>query len=135
MNEIKHISISIVNIYEFFRIILEVIYIMKESAKNQFSIIYASQTGQAKAIAESLFDLAQSKDFLVKIFCMSKFDKEFRLNELNEPVVFITSTTGDGEQPETATKCWNKLKRLNSKNNPNHLSNLKFALLGLGGQK
>ena len=45
---------------------------------------------------------------------MSKFDKEFRLNELNEPVVFITSTTGDGEQPETATKCWNKLKRLNS---------------------
>ena len=66
---------------------------------------------------------------------MSKFDKEFRLNELNEPVVFITSTTGDGEQPETATKCWNKLKRLNSKNNPNHLSNLKFALLVLGGQK
>ncbi len=100
--------------------------------QNQFSIIYASQTGQAKAIAESLFDLALNKGFLVKIFCISKFDKEFKLDEMKEPVVFITSTTGDGEQPETAIRCWNKLKRLNSQNNPNHLGNLKFALLGLG---
>ena len=106
---------------------------MEESLAKSITIIYASQTGQAQAIAESLFDLAKNNQFAARLFCISKFDKEFKLNEIEEPVVFVTSTTGDGEQPETAAKCWNKLKRLTSQNdNANHLSNLNFALLGLG---
>lgn len=100
--------------------------------KNKFIIIYASQTGQAKAIAESIYDLASEKKYTCDIYCVSKSDKEFKLNELVDPVVFISSTTGDGEPPETALKLWNKLKRLNADTNANYLSNLNYALLGLG---
>jgi methionine synthase reductase len=100
--------------------------------KNEITIIYASQTGQAKAIAESIFDLASKHDSKANIYCISKYDKEFKLNELTEPVIFISSTTGDGETPETALKCWNRLKRLNSEKDSNYLKNLNYALLGLG---
>ena len=86
---------------------------------SKFIIIYASQTGQAKAIAESIFDLAnEKKNFKPEIHCISQHDKAFKLNEITVPVVFISSTTGDGETPETAFKCWNKLKRLNPENIP-----------------
>ncbi len=37
--------------------------------KNEITIIYASQTGQAKAIAESIFDLASKHDlYKIKVF-------------------------------------------------------------------
>ena len=97
-----------------------------------FTIVYASQTGQAKTIAESLYDLAASNKFDAKIFCISEHDKTFKLNELNEPLVFVCSTTGDGETPETARKCWFKLKRLDTNTNKDYLKNLNYALLGLG---
>jgi methionine synthase reductase len=99
-------------------------------AVKQFTIIYASQTGQAKSIAENISDLASQRNFKTNLFCISEYEKRFHLNSLNEPVVFVISTTGDGETPETATRCYSKLR---SKALPkNFLENLHYTLLGLG---
>jgi methionine synthase reductase len=95
-------------------------------------IVYASQNGNSKAIAESINDLLTENGFETKLYCISKYEKEFNFNELKSPLVFVCSTTGDGEPPETAVRCYNKLKRLDSEKNSQFLSNLNFALLGLG---
>lgn len=89
-------------------------------------IIYATQTGQAKAIAETINDEAVQNGFEPKLYNIEKYDKEFKLNELTDPVIFVCSTTGDGETPESARKCYSRLKKLDT------LKNLNYALLGLG---
>ena len=103
-----------------------------EQATRRITIVYASQTGQAKIIAETISDQAIRKNIETNLYCISKHDKEFSFNTLNMPLVFVCSTTGDGETPETARKCWHKLKRLDSESNRSYLSNLNYALLGLG---
>ena len=100
-------------------------------ALNPLKIIYISQTGQAQAIAESIFDLTSANNFDAKIYCIKDYDKKFNLNEEpDSPIVFVCSTTGDGDLPETAFRFWNKLKRLNEESGV--LKNLNYALLGLG---
>ena len=101
-------------------------------AVKKFTIVHASQTGQAKIIAETINDQAIENGFEPKLYCISQHDKDFSLNTLNEPLVFVCSTTGDGETPEIARKCWYKLKRLNTEANKSYLANLNYALLGLG---
>lgn len=97
--------------------------------QSSLTIIYCSQTGQAQAIAESIYDLAANNQFEAQIHCISGYDKKFKLNELTNPVVFVCSTTGDGEVPETGFRCWNRLKR---KDDSQFLNNLNYAILGLG---
>ena len=104
---------------------------MTVDKSRQLLILYASQTGQAKVIAESIHDLANEKGFESNLYCISKHDKEFELKEIKMPLIFVCSTTGDGETPETARKCFNKLKRLDVTSNKTYLANLNYALLGL----
>lgn len=44
--------------------------------------------------------------------------------------VMVTSTTGDGDQPENAEPLWRQIKRKSLPDTT--FANLKFALLGLG---
>lgn len=94
-----------------------------------FTIVFATQKGQAKAIAELIHDSASKHGFQADFFDISKHEKKFHLNNLSNPLVFVCSTTGDGEVPEMATKTFKKLKL---EQNTNALSNLNYALLGLG---
>ncbi|XP_062519373.1 methionine synthase reductase-like [Corticium candelabrum] len=96
----------------------------------RFLILYASQTGQAEAIAKSeIYTNAFDHDLSPVIFCMSQTDRKFNLEE--EPVVVIVaSTTGDGDPPDTAGKFWRRIKK--STVSKTTFKNLKFALLGLG---
>jgi methionine synthase reductase len=106
---------------------------MTNPDKRAIIIVYASQTGQSKTIAELISDmLTKTETYKPELHCISRHDKDFKLNELTAPLVFVGSTTGDGEVPETALKCYNKLKRLNTDENRNYLQNLNYALLGLG---
>lgn len=98
--------------------------------KNSVTIIYASQTGQAQAIAESIFDDAISSDLNASIFNISDHEKKFKFNEITDPVIFVCSTTGDGEVPETAVRTYNRL-RMRNQEGPS-LKSLNYALLGLG---
>jgi sulfite reductase alpha subunit-like flavoprotein len=98
-------------------------------SKRSITIVYASQTGQAKCIAESLHDLAITHKFEPTLHSIDSHDHEFTFAALTSPLIFVCSTTGDGETPETARKAFAKLKRAPT---TNHLSHLHYALLGLG---
>lgn len=50
--------------------------------KSRFLIIYASQTGQAKAIAEEIVDRALEHNLKPALFCMSLTDKKVRKCDL-----------------------------------------------------
>ena len=43
-----------------------------------FVILYGSQTGQAKAIAEEIYEQSESHDLRAKLFCLSTTDKKVR---------------------------------------------------------
>lgn len=94
-----------------------------------FTILYGSQTGQAQAIAEEIHQNSTQHGINSKLFCLSQTEKRFTLEK--EPfVVFVVSTTGEGDPPDTMLKF---MRRLKKKTLPvDHLKNCRFALLALG---
>lgn len=98
----------------------------------KIAIIYATQTGQAKTIAETINDEAISNGFEPVLYDISQFGRQRPLNQITDPVVFVCSTTGDGEVPESATRCYNSLKKIEAESDGNFLKNFNYALLGLG---
>ncbi|CAF0711129.1 unnamed protein product [Brachionus calyciflorus] len=105
---------------------------MSQTEDPKICIIYATQTGQSKTIAETINDEAITNGFEPKLYNIDQFGKDFKLNEITDPLIFVCSTTGDGETPESARKCFSTLKRLDTETNTNYLNNLNYALLGLG---
>ena len=99
------------------------------SLANKFTILYGSQTGQAKAIAEEIHEFSEQHGLLSNLFCLSLTEKKFTL-EKEALVVFVVSTTGEGDPPDTMCKFFRRLKK---KTLPgNHLENCRYALLALG---
>lgn len=93
-------------------------------------ILYGSQKGQAHAIAEEVLETARQEFSLeADISCLSQPDIIERLR-IGGFVVFIVSTTGEGEPPDTMRKFWRSIKRKDLSSN--YFSNLRYALLGLG---
>lgn len=103
---------------------------MPGEQKNSFLLLYGSQTGQAKAIAEEIAEKAETQHNLkANVYCLSQTEKKFNI-EKEKCVVIVTSTTGDGEPPDTAAKFF---RRLNKKTlQEDYLSNINYTLLGLG---
>ncbi|PFX32393.1 Methionine synthase reductase [Stylophora pistillata] len=102
---------------------------VSSSSENKFTILYGSQTGQAKAIAEEIHELSEQHGLDSNLFCLSLTEKKFTL-EKETLVVFVVSTTGEGDPPDTMCKFFRRLKK---KTLPtNHLENCRYALLALG---
>ncbi|XP_064597948.1 LOW QUALITY PROTEIN: methionine synthase reductase-like [Liolophura sinensis] len=102
---------------------------MPSETRNRFLLLYGSQTGQAKAIAEEVHDKSEQFGLHAELHCISYTEKKFNL-ERERCVVFVVSTTGDGEPPDTVQKFW---RRLNKRTLPDtHLQHLHYSLLGLG---
>ena len=102
---------------------------VSSSSANKFTILYGSQTGQAKAIAEEIHEFSEQHGLNSNLFCLSLTEKKFTL-EKESLVVFVVSTTGEGDPPDTMGKF---LRRLKKKTLPGtHLENLNYALLALG---
>lgn len=102
---------------------------VSSSSANKFTILYGSQTGQAKAIAEEIHEFSGQHGLYSNLFCLSLTEKKFTL-EKESLVVFVVSTTGEGDPPDTMCKF---MRRLKKKTLPGtHLQNLHYALLALG---
>ena len=102
---------------------------VNRSSSNVFTILYGSQTGQAKAISEEIHELSDQHGLNSNLFCLSLTEKKFTL-EKESLVVFVVSTTGEGDPPDTMCKF---MRRLKKKTLPGtHLENLRYALLALG---
>ncbi|EDV28307.1 uncharacterized protein TRIADDRAFT_21300 [Trichoplax adhaerens] len=99
------------------------------SCADTIYVLYGSQTGQAQTIAEDIYQQCLDRHFDSKLLCLDQHDKKFNITQVKK-AVFVISTTGDGDPPDNAGKFIRKLKR---KSVPkDHLSNLSYALLGLG---
>ncbi|XP_064016784.1 methionine synthase reductase isoform X1 [Pogoniulus pusillus] len=97
--------------------------------KRRFLLLYATQKGQAKAIAEEIWQQAGARGLEAEMHCMSEMDK-YELETEEAPVVIVISTTGTGDPPDTARKLVKKIQDRTLP--PDHFAHLQYALLGLG---
>lgn len=95
----------------------------------RFLLLYATQRGQAKAIAEDISEQAVSHGFSADLHCISESEK-YDLKTETSPLVMVVSTTGTGEPPDTARKF---VKEIHDKTLPtDFFAHLRYGLLGLG---
>ncbi|XP_059550688.1 methionine synthase reductase isoform X2 [Myotis daubentonii] len=95
----------------------------------RFLLLYATQQGQAKAIAEEICEKAAAHGFSADLHCISESDK-YDLKTETAPLVVVVSTTGTGDPPDTAHKF---VKKIQDKTLPgDFFAHLRYGLLGLG---
>ncbi|NXL60668.1 MTRR reductase, partial [Chordeiles acutipennis] len=97
--------------------------------KRRFLLLYATQKGQAKAIAEEICQQAGAHGLEADMYCLSEMDK-YNLETEKDPVVIVISTTGTGDPPDTARKFVKKIQ--DKALPPDHFAHLQYGLLGLG---
>ncbi|KAH7160287.1 hypothetical protein B0J13DRAFT_493839 [Dactylonectria estremocensis] len=91
-------------------------------------ILYGSETGNAQDMAEELGRLCQRLHFAHRVEALNAVD----LNALLQHrfVIFVISTTGQGDMPHNSLVLWKRLLR--KKLPPGCLSTLKYTTFGLG---
>ncbi|OAN19312.1 sulfite reductase subunit alpha [Photobacterium jeanii] len=92
----------------------------------KLTIIYASQTGNAKGVAEALHAEAENAGMTAELFAAGDY-KGKNLAKATHLIV-VASTHGEGEAPDDAIELHEFLQ---SKKAPK-LSHLKYAVIGLG---
>lgn len=99
-----------------------------DAAKKTVTFVFASQTGTAEEIARSMHDEAVSKNH--KSRCLSLNEWTDALNVEQCPVVvFIASTTGDGDPPDNSGK---GLIRMKKKTMMKGVDTMSYTVMGLG---
>lgn len=92
----------------------------------KLTVIFASQTGNAKGVAESLEQEAKAQGIDVALFDASDYKGKNLAKETH--VIIVASTNGEGEAPDNAIELHEFLQ---SKKAPK-LPNLKYGVIGLG---
>lgn len=93
-------------------------------------MLYGSETGTAQDVAEYVQQLAFARRLVdTQVIAMDAFPVAQLLPRC-ETVVFITSTTGDGEAPENMRATWRSLLRKNLSSE--WLRGVQVAVFGLG---
>lgn len=91
-------------------------------------ILYGSQTGTAQDVAEKIYREAKRRHFSAKVIALDSYNISSLIHE--QMVIFVCSTTGQGDPPDNMKMFWRFILR---KNLPvTSLSQMRFALLGLG---
>ncbi|KAJ2709012.1 hypothetical protein H4R19_004464, partial [Coemansia spiralis] len=96
---------------------------------DRVAILYASQTGNAESISYSVYEQAVKRGFSASWHVLDDYDK-FGFNDLRT-VVFVVSTTGDGDPPDNSARFWRILRKA-TRADPAAYAHLRFAILGLG---
>eukprot|EP01080_Neovahlkampfia_damariscottae_P007759 gene7759-12229_t len=97
--------------------------------KRTLTILYGSQTGCAEEVGERIYRLGKKRCFDCSIYSMDEYDYKNKL-EKEIFIIFVCSTTGQGEQPDNMKNFWNYL--LQKKLKDDYLSNLTYTVFGLG---
>ncbi|MEZ9466511.1 assimilatory sulfite reductase (NADPH) flavoprotein subunit [Vibrio breoganii] len=93
---------------------------------SQLSIIFASQTGNAKGVAKQLHAKVVEDGYQAKLYDAADYKLKNLKNETH--VVIVASTNGEGEVPDNAIEFYDYLT---SKKAPK-LDKLQYAVVGLG---
>ncbi|CAL9222245.1 unnamed protein product [Arabidopsis halleri] len=91
-------------------------------------VLYASQTGNALDAAERIGREAERRGCSASIVSTDEFDASSLLHE--EAVVFVVSTTGQGDSPDSFKAFWRFLLQKNLGNC--WLQRVRYAVFGLG---
>jgi sulfite reductase alpha subunit-like flavoprotein len=91
-------------------------------------ILYGTQTGNAKYLAEEVGRECTRRHIMAKVSAMDDYDITQLPTE--KIIVFIVATTGQGEPTATMKKSWKFLTRKDLPSDS--LSNLNFTVFGLG---
>ncbi|GAB0087650.1 NADPH-dependent diflavin oxidoreductase 1 [Sergentomyia squamirostris] len=91
-------------------------------------ILYGSETGTAQDFAEQVWRDSKRFFFTGSVLPMDSYEVRNLIEE--QLVVFVCSTTGQGDEPDNMRQFWKFLLR--KKLLSNSLINLKFAVLGFG---
>lgn len=94
----------------------------------KITILYGSQTGTAQDLAEQIYRESKIYHFNGPVQPMDCYDITNLINEVF--VIFVCSTTGQGDEPDNMKSFWRFLLRRNLPGDS--LSGLKFGVLGLG---
>ena len=65
---------------------------MKPNTK-AFTLVYATQQGNSKEIAESISESSEKYDLECQLFCISEFGKKLDINKI-DCLVIVGATTG-----------------------------------------
>ncbi len=90
------------------------------------TILYGSQTGNAKGVASAIKAQAEARGLPVILTSMADYKPKQLKKESH--LLVVVSTYGEGEPPESAVDLFEQLK----KGKVGKLEGLKFAVLGLG---
>lgn len=90
------------------------------------SILWGSQTGNARNLAHTIADELTSAEIENSVFDMGEIDPSEIFNIKN--ILIVTSTHGDGEAPDNASDWYSFVKFEEDLNLPH----LRYAVLGLG---
>ncbi|KAL2329486.1 hypothetical protein Fmac_017067 [Flemingia macrophylla] len=91
-------------------------------------ILYATQTGNALDAAERLSRLAERRGCLVFLLSLDQYDPSLLPQE--EAVIFVVSTTGQGDTPDSMKVFWRYLLQRNL--GQHWLKGVHYAVFGLG---
>ncbi|KAI7869119.1 hypothetical protein BDF14DRAFT_1785040 [Spinellus fusiger] len=92
-----------------------------------YVILWGSQTGNAEWIAKSIHLEAKQRGYRGVCVVMNEWEKADL--KTAKVIIFISSSTGDGEPPDNAVKFWEFFRRIRQ---PDYLSHASMTLLGLG---
>lgn len=93
--------------------------------KPKISLLYGTETGNAKALATKLANHAKQKGFNVRLQNLEQYKNADLIKE--EHAFIVISTQGDGEPPVGAKRFYDYIHSYSES-----LSNLKYAVLALG---
>jgi len=95
-------------------------------------VTYASQTGTAAEVAKNIGSSINSEGLTSNVVPMNELGLVSGLSRDKTPfIIYVASSTGDGEAPDNATRFYNDLRNKN-RNEPGALRGIKFTGLGLG---
>ncbi|KAF9582529.1 NADPH-dependent diflavin oxidoreductase 1, partial [Lunasporangiospora selenospora] len=90
--------------------------------------LYGSQTGCAQDVAENAAREARRMHFSAAVSAMDDYDRSLLIRE--HFVVFVASTTGQGDEPDNMKKFWKFLLRKSLP--PDALDHMEYTVFGLG---
>ncbi|KAJ3117821.1 hypothetical protein HDU96_005408 [Phlyctochytrium bullatum] len=103
-----------------------------ETLSPTVSVLFASQTGNAQSIAQHLHQELAEKGFAPGVCSALDSLDEAKFPADDSVLVIVTSTTGDGDPPDNATKFWRWLRRCKKEEIEQRIKGRKFTILGLG---
>jgi len=95
-------------------------------------LLYGSQTGNAEQIAYHLSHILKENidNCEITVDKLNNYSENYEILNNSDYVIFVCSTTGNGDFPENASRFWRKIK--SRKLEKELFSNVKYSVCALG---